>query len=173
MVARITDERVQGRAPSWIATISAAEEIAPRPFHTESCRSLPPTVKRNVLRKPDSRASSAKASCIPARTTTTISWMQSARSKRSHVCATSGRPATSRKSLSTFGPMRVPRPAATMMAAFMREDCGARVGGFERKLSKSSHSESFPPLVKARWCSASPNGAASSSPGLRGTSYPG
>ncbi len=35
------------------------------------------------------------------------------------VCATTGRPATSSQSLSTFAPMRVPLPAATMMAEIM------------------------------------------------------
>src|SRR5438552_14718872 len=44
--------------------------------------------------------------------------MQAAWLNRAQVWATTGRPATSRKSLSTFGPMRVPLPAATMMALF-------------------------------------------------------
>src|SRR5688500_3388030 len=59
---------------------------------------------------------SLKASSRPGRTTTIISSISLQASKRSQVCATTGRPATSRKSLSTLGPMRVPRPAATMMA---------------------------------------------------------
>src|SRR5437867_8962358 len=45
--------------------------------------------------------------------------MQAAWLNLAQVWATTGRPATSRKSLSTFGPMRVPLPAATMMAETM------------------------------------------------------
>src|SRR2546425_622546 len=69
--------------------------------------------------------------------------MQAAWLNRAQVWATTGRPATSSKSLSTFGPMRVPLPAATMMALFtglqvagcrwprqarlgMRQACGER-----------------------------------------------
>src|SRR5262245_46314972 len=55
---------------------------------------------------------------MPSRTTMTTSSMAAQSSKRCQVWATTGRPATSRKSLSVPAPMRVPRPAATMMALF-------------------------------------------------------
>ncbi len=49
-------------------------------------------------------------------------------SKRPHVWATTGRPPTARKSLSTPGPIRVPWPAATMSAVFtLGWGCGAGV----------------------------------------------
>ena len=55
-----------------------------------------------------------------ARTTRMISPMHFASSNRCQVCATTGRPATSRNNLSTPAPMRMPLPAATRMAAFMQ-----------------------------------------------------
>src|SRR5687767_9310643 len=48
--------------------------------------------------------------------------MHGASSNRRQVCAMTGSPATSRNNLSMFGPMRVPRPAATMMALVMGRD---------------------------------------------------
>ena len=49
-----------------------------------------------------------------------ISWMQAASLNCLQVWATTGRPATSSQSLSTLAPMRVPLPAATMMAEVIR-----------------------------------------------------
>ena len=46
-VAAINSSLVQGRAASWIATISAVTGSASRPFQTESCRSAPPATMRN------------------------------------------------------------------------------------------------------------------------------
>ena len=50
--------------------------------------------------------------------------MSGCRSKRRHVWATTGRPATSRNNLSMPGPIRVPLPAATMMAVFIEKRRG-------------------------------------------------
>ena len=46
-----TTSLVQGRAPSWIATISVCGDTASNPFHTESCRSAPPATNRNGFRQ--------------------------------------------------------------------------------------------------------------------------
>src|ERR1039458_6364339 len=53
---------------------------------------------------------------MPSRTTNTISSTHPASSNRRQVCATIGQPPSSRKSLSILGPIRVPLPAATIMA---------------------------------------------------------
>src|SRR5258707_1011390 len=60
-----------------------------------------------------------KCFCIPSRTTRMISPISRASSKRCQVWAMTGRPATLSHNLSTSGPMRVPLPAATRMAAFI------------------------------------------------------
>src|SRR5258706_5172801 len=61
-----------------------------------------------------------KCFCIPSRTTRMISPIRRASSKRCQVWTMTGRPATLSHNLSTSGPMRVPLPAATRMAAFMK-----------------------------------------------------
>ncbi len=127
MVAAINCSEVHGRAPSWMATISECGLNACKPFHTESWRSLPPATNRCAFRKPYLSANSASTGCIISRTTRTISSIQAALSNRCHVWAITGRPASSRKSLSTFGPMRVPAPAATMMAEVMPGIVGCRL----------------------------------------------
>src|SRR6266850_7392377 len=116
MVAAIRDSLVHGRAASWMATISDFSDSASSPFQTESWRSLPPATSRKLFLNPKVWASSWTAACIPSRTTRMISSMQAASSKRRQVRASTGTPLSSRNSLSTLGPMRVPLPAATIMA---------------------------------------------------------
>ena len=58
--------------------------------------------------------------------------MHPASSNRRQVCATMGHPSNSTKSLSTWGPMRVPLPAATMMAEIINRPEGAGLArGFQ------------------------------------------
>ena len=116
MVAAMSSELVQGRAASWMTTISAAAERACNPFQTESCRSGPPATRRKGFVNLLVFASSMNAPCNPSRTTMTISSTQRVSSNVRQVCATTGEPFNSRNSLSRFGPIRMPLPAATMMA---------------------------------------------------------
>ena len=64
-------------------------------------------------------ANCSKVPIMSWRHTRTTSATSANASKSVHVWATTGRPATSRKSLSPPAPIRVPRPAATMTTEFM------------------------------------------------------
>ena len=116
IVAEMSAWLQQGRAASWMATISLAGSRAANPFQTESCLSGPPVASAKDFLKFHRRPSSRMTSSVPSRTTMIISSMAGACSNRRQVCARTGQPAISRKSLSTFWPMRVPLPAATIKA---------------------------------------------------------
>ena len=112
----------KGLTPSWTMTTSQSFETEARPFATDSCLTAPPATTRQLLGKlKRSRISSLKPSSRPGSTTATRSSTHPTLRKRSSVRQMTGRPPISRYCFGTGPPMRLPIPAAAMIAAALIE----------------------------------------------------
>jgi hypothetical protein len=79
--------------------------------------------------------------------------MHPASSNRRQVCAPMGHSSNSRKSLSAYGPLRVPLSVATMMAEIINRQQGAGLMGPFQAVGCANALDAMARYVRGRTCS--------------------